>query len=76
MRRVRLVVGGTLVGHVECCCLPWTGPADQFCVPEGLVSEQDAQAIAEALDRGEVVGRLGKYDWQSFLETASPVSSR
>ena len=76
MRRVRLVTEGTIVGHIEFYGLPWTGPQDHLCVPDGLLSERDAQAIAEALDQGEVVGQLGGYGWESFLETAVPVSSR
>jgi hypothetical protein len=76
MRRVRLVMGGSTVGHVEFYALRWSGPADRLCVPEGLLSEADAHAVAEALDRGEVVGRLGGYGWQASLETAAPVPSR
>jgi hypothetical protein len=76
MRRARLVMEGAIVGHVEFYALPWTGPADHLCVPHGLLSEADAHAVAEALDRGEVVGQLGGYGWQASLETAAPVPSR
>lgn len=76
MRRVRLVRDGGIVGHVEFNCFSLAGPADYLCIPEGLLSAPNAQAIAEALDRGEVVGQLGEYGWQSFLETAVPVQSR
>jgi hypothetical protein len=76
MRRVRLIVDGSIVGHVEFYSLPLTGPGDYFCIPDGVLSDPDAQALAEALDRGEVVGRLGDWDWQAFLETAPPVPPR
>jgi hypothetical protein len=76
MRRVRLVADGSLVGHVEFYRLPLTGPGDYFCIPDGVLSDPDAQALAEALDRGEVVGQLGKCGWQASLETAAPVPSR
>jgi hypothetical protein len=76
MRRVRLVTDGSIVGHVEVYRLPLTGPGDYFCIPDGVLSDPDAQALAEALDRGEVVGQLGNYGWQAFLETAAPVPSR
>ncbi len=76
MRRVRLVKDGSMIGHVEFCGLPPTGPGDYLCVPEGVLSGPDAQAIAEALDRGEVVGQLGDCGWQAFLDTAVPVSLR
>ncbi len=75
MRRVRRLVDGSIVGHVEFYRLPLTGPGDYFCIPDRVLSDLDAQALAEALDRGEVVGRLGKYGWQAFLETAAPVPS-
>jgi hypothetical protein len=76
MRRVRLMTGGSIVGHVEFYGLPPTGPGDYLCIPDGVLSDPDAQAIAEALDRGEVVGQLGNCGWQAFLETAAPVPQR
>jgi hypothetical protein len=76
MRRVRLITGGTIVGHIEFYSLPLSGPGEYLCVPQGVLSDLDAQAIAEALDRGEVVGQLGNCGWQSFLETAAPVPPR
>jgi hypothetical protein len=76
MRRVRLVMDGSIVGHVEFYSLPLIGPGDYFCTPTGVLSHPDAQALAEALDRGEVVGQLGGYGWQAFLETAAPVQAR
>jgi hypothetical protein len=76
MRRVRLVADGSIVGHVEFHSLPLTGPGDYLCIPDGLLSGPDAQALADALDRGEVVGRLGEWGWQASLETAAPVPSR
>ena len=76
MRRVRLVKDGSIVGHVEVYGVPLTGPGDYLCIPDGLLSDPDLQALAEALDRGEVVGQVGKYSWQAFLETAAPALSR
>jgi hypothetical protein len=75
MRRVRLVTDGSIVGHVEFHSFSPAGHPDYLCIPDGLLSDPEAQAIAEALDRGEVVGRLGDWDWQAFLETA-PVPTR
>jgi hypothetical protein len=65
----------TFVGHVEFYCLSFPGPADYLCIPEGLISALEAQAVAAALDRGEVVGQLATYRWECFLETV-PVQSR
>jgi hypothetical protein len=76
MRRVRLVMDGGIVGHVEFHSFSPAGHLDYLCIPGGVLSDPDAQALAEALDRGEVVGQLGKYGWQAFLETAAPVPSR
>jgi hypothetical protein len=76
MRRVRLVKDGSIVGHVEVYGLPLTGPGDYLGIPDGLLSDPDLQALAEALDRGEVVGRLGDCHWQAFLETSAPVPLR
>jgi hypothetical protein len=59
MRRVRLVKDGSIVGHVEFCGLLPTGPADYLGIPDEVLSDPGAQAVAEALDRSEVVGRLG-----------------
>jgi hypothetical protein len=72
MRRVRLVVEGSIVGHVEFYSLPLTSPGDYLCIPDGCLSDPDARAIADALDRGEVVGQLGHCGWQAFLETSAP----
>jgi hypothetical protein len=76
MRRVRLVADGSIVGHIEFYSLLLTGPGDYFCIPAGVLSDPDVQALAEALDRGEVVGQVGKYSWQAFLGSAVPVLSR
>jgi hypothetical protein len=76
MRRVRLVADGGIVGHIEFYSLPLTGPGNYFGIPDGILSDPDAQALAQALDRGEVVGQVGKYSWQAFLETAAPALSR
>jgi hypothetical protein len=76
MRRVRLVMDGSIVGHVEFHSFSPAGHPDYQCIPDGVLSDPDAQALAEALDRGEVVGRLGDCDWQAFLETAAPVPTR
>ena len=76
MRRVRLVRDGSIVGHVEFRSFSPPGHADYHSVPDGVLSDPDAQAIAEALDRGEVVGRLGDRDWQALLEAAAPVPTR
>jgi hypothetical protein len=71
MRRVRLVKDGRIVGHVEVYGLLPTGPGDYLGIPDGVLSDPDLQALAEALDRGEVAGRLGDGDWPAFLETAA-----
>ena len=76
MRRVRLVKDGSIVGHVEFYGLPPTGPGDYLCITHGVLADPDAQAIAEALDRGEVVGQLGNCGWQAFLQTATPAPLR
>jgi hypothetical protein len=76
MRRVRLVTDGSIVGHVEFRSCSSSGHPDYQCIPDGVLSDPDAQAIADALDRGEVVGRSGDWDWQAFLETAAPVPTR
>jgi hypothetical protein len=47
MRRVRLITGGTIVGHIEFYSLPLSGPGEYLCVPQGVLSDLDAQAIAE-----------------------------
>jgi hypothetical protein len=76
MRRVRLVMDGSIVGHVEFHSFSPAGHPDYQCIPDRVLSDPEAQAIAEALDRGEVVGRLGYCDWQAFLDTAAPVPTR
>jgi hypothetical protein len=73
MRRVRLVMDRSIVGHVEFPSFSPAGHPDYQCIPEGVLSDPDAQAIAAALDRGEVVGRSGDCAWQAFLEIAAPV---
>jgi hypothetical protein len=60
MRRVRLVMEGTIVGHVEFHSFSPAGPAEYQCIPDGFFSDSDGEAIAEALDRGEVVGGVGR----------------
>ena len=63
MRRVRLVKDGSIVGHVEVYGLPLTGPGDYLCIPDGLLSDPDLQALAEALDRdAQVIGGAGRQE--------------
>lgn len=76
MRRVRLMTDGSIVGHVEVYSLPLTGPGGYLCIPDGLLAGPDVQALAEALDRGEVVGQLGECGWQAFRDTGTPVALR
>jgi hypothetical protein len=58
MRRARLVKDGRIVGHVGFCGLLPTGSGDYLGIPDGLLSDPDLQALAEALDRGEVMRAL------------------
>jgi hypothetical protein len=56
MRRVRLVTDGSIVGHVEFHSFSPAGHPDYQCIPDGVLSDLDAQALAEALDRGRSWG--------------------
>jgi hypothetical protein len=60
MRRVRPVMDGSIVGHVEFHSLSPAGRPDSQCIPDGVLSDPDARALADALDRGEVVGGVGR----------------
>jgi hypothetical protein len=73
MRRVRFCRDGAIVAHLEIYTLPGIDSESFSCIPPGFLSEENALAIAEAIDRGEVVGQSGEFTWQAFVETAVPV---
>src|SRR5262245_26147623 len=45
MRRVRLVMGGSIVGHVEFRSFSPGGHPDYQCIPDGILSDPDARLL-------------------------------
>jgi hypothetical protein len=54
----------TQVGRIDFYTLPIQKEDDFTIVPPGIVSWDEAQAIAVELIRGGTHGRVGRYEWR------------